>query len=37
MGAHRNWLVWVSANHINGIIALEELDKDSYQRLAKGD
>jgi hypothetical protein len=37
MGAHRNWLVWVSANHINGIVGLEELDKDLYQRLAKGD
>ena len=36
MGAHRNWLVWVSANHIHGIIGLEDLDKDLYQRLAKG-
>ncbi len=36
MGAHRNWLVWVSANHIHGIIGLEEFDNDLYQRLARG-
>jgi hypothetical protein len=35
MGAHRNWLPWVSMNHLNGILGLEELDKDLYQRLAK--
>lgn len=37
MGAHRNWLVWVSANHINGIIGLKNLDQDLYERLAKGE
>ncbi len=36
MGAHRNWLPWISTNHLHGIMALEELDKDLYQRLAQG-
>ncbi len=35
-GAHRNWLPWISINHLHGIMGLEELDKDLYQRLAKG-
>jgi len=34
-GAHRNWLPWISINHLHGIMGLEELDKDLYQRLAK--
>ena len=24
MGAHRNWLVWVSTNHLHSIMGLEE-------------
>ena len=37
MGAHRNWLPWISINHLHGIMGLEELDKNLYQRLSKGD
>lgn len=36
MGAHRNWLVWVSVNHLHGIMALQDFDSVLYQRLAKG-
>ena len=36
MGAHRNWLPWISINHLNGIMALESFDKDLYQQLSKG-
>jgi hypothetical protein len=36
MGAHRNWLPWVSMNHLNGIMGLENLDKDLYQKLSNG-
>jgi hypothetical protein len=32
-GAHRNWLPWVSVNHLHGITGLEDLDRDLYQRL----
>jgi hypothetical protein len=35
MGAHRNWLPWISINHLHGIMGLEELDKNLYQQLAK--
>jgi len=34
-GAHRNWLAWVSINHLNGIMGLEAYDKDLYLRLSK--
>ena len=34
MGAHRNWLVWVSANHLHGITGLEEFDQTLYQQLS---
>jgi hypothetical protein len=34
MGAHRDWLPWVSINHIHGIIGLEEFDKNLYNKLA---
>jgi hypothetical protein len=37
LGGHRNWLVWVSANHLNGIIGLEGLDKNLYRQLSQGD
>jgi hypothetical protein len=37
IGAHRTWLPWISVNHLHGITGLEDLDKDLYQRLAKGD
>jgi hypothetical protein len=36
IGAHRTWLPWISVNHLHGITGLEDLDKDLYQRLAKG-
>jgi hypothetical protein len=36
MGAHRNWLVWVSVNHLHGITGLEELDPTLFRRLAQG-
>ena len=36
LGAHRNWLPWVSINHLHSIMGLEQFDKDLYQRLAKG-
>ena len=35
MGAHRDWLPWVSVNHIHGIVGLDLLDKDLYQQLSK--
>ena len=35
-GSHRSWLPWVSVNHLHSVTGLEELDKDLYQRLAKG-
>jgi hypothetical protein len=34
-GAHRNWLVWISTNHINGIMGLEALDPELYKQLSK--
>jgi hypothetical protein len=34
-GSHRSWLPWVSANHLHGITALEQLDPALYQRLSK--
>jgi len=34
MGAHRNWLVWVSVNHLHGITGLEEFDQTLYQQLS---
>ncbi len=34
-GSHRNWLPWVSANHLYGITGLEEYDPALYQRLVK--
>ena len=37
MGAHRNWLPWISINHLHSITGLEKLDKALYQQLAKGD
>jgi uncharacterized protein YyaL (SSP411 family) len=37
MGAHRNWLPWVSINHLHSITGLEELDPILYKQLAKGD
>ena len=36
IGAHRTWLPWISVNHLHGITGLEDLDRDLYQRLAKG-
>lgn len=35
MGAHRGWLPWISVNHIHGIVGLDLLDNDLYQRLSK--
>jgi hypothetical protein len=35
MGSHRNWLVWITANHLNGIMGLEAFDPDLYKRLSK--
>ncbi len=36
IGAHRTWLPWISVNHLHGITGLEDLDKDLYQRLTRG-
>lgn len=36
MGAHRNWLPWISTNHLHGIMGLEQLDPDLYKQLSKG-
>ena len=33
MGAHRNWLVWVSTNHLYGITGLEEYDTALFKML----
>ena len=35
MGAHRNWLPWISINHLHSITGLEELDPALYKRLAR--
>jgi hypothetical protein len=35
MGAHRDWLPWVSVNHIHGIVGLDQLDRGLYQQLSK--
>jgi hypothetical protein len=34
-GLHRGWLPWVTTSHLNGILSLEELDKQLYEELAK--
>jgi hypothetical protein len=34
MGAHRDWLPWVSANHIHGILE-EYFDRDIFKQLTK--
>ena len=34
-GAHRGWLPWVSANHLTGILSLEEFDPDLYRELCQ--
>lgn len=33
-GAHRGWLPWVTVNHLEGIIALEDFDPALFRRLA---
>jgi len=33
IGAHRTWLPWISINHLHGITALEDFDKDLYNKL----
>jgi hypothetical protein len=35
LGAHRDWLPWVSANHLHGIIGLEQFDPQIYKQLSK--
>jgi hypothetical protein len=37
IGAHRTWLPWISVNHLHGITGLEDVDKDLYEKLSKGD
>ena len=34
LGAHRDWLPWVSANHLHSIIGLEQFDPQIYQQLS---
>ncbi len=34
MGSHRGWLPWVTANHLEGIMELEEGDPALFKRLA---
>ncbi len=36
-GLHRGWLPWVSTSQLNGIIGLEEFDKEIYKKLSKAD
>jgi hypothetical protein len=36
-GSHRTWLPWVSANHLHGIMGLEQFDPTLYQQLVKED
>ena len=33
IGAHRTWLPWISINHLHGVTALEEFDKELYEEL----
>ena len=34
-GFHRGWLPWVSCSHLNGMIGLEEFDKNLFEQLSK--
>lgn len=34
--AQRTWVPWISVNHLHGITGLEELNKDLFPQLAKG-
>lgn len=34
LGGHRFWLPWVSANHLYGIVGLEEYDPTLYKKLS---
>lgn len=35
VGAHRNWLPWISINHLHSITGLNELNSALYQQLTK--
>ncbi len=35
-GIHRLWLPWVSTSHLNGIVGLEEFDRELFRKLAGG-
>ena len=35
-GIHRFWLPWVSTSHLNGIVGLEEFDRELFLKLAGG-
>ena len=34
VGSHRHWLPWVSANHLHGITAMEELDPALFKQMS---
>ena len=34
-GGHRDWLPWVTTSHLNGILMLEEFDKELYNQLTE--
>ena len=34
-GFHRGWLPWVTTSHLNGMIELEEFDKELFEELTK--
>ena len=33
IGAHRTWLPWISINHLHGITALEDFDRELYAKM----
>jgi len=34
IGSHRGWLPWVTVNHLEGILALEEFNYDLFRKIA---
>jgi hypothetical protein len=34
VGSHRHWLPWVSANHLHGIVGLDDYDPALYRKLS---
>ncbi len=37
VGLYRNWNPWVATSQLNGILELEELDKELYKKMTNRD